>query len=70
MNPLLTFDLLLVLVIIGLLIVTVTCAVLERPSFGRYYPQHENRFQSHQRREAAVEEADPLFSYCDEPIQL
>ena len=38
MHTLLTFDLLLVLVIVGLLIVTVTRAVLERPPApGRYY---------------------------------
>lgn len=39
MNSLLTFDLLLVLVIVGLLIVTVSCAVFERPpASSRYYP--------------------------------
>lgn len=39
MNSLLTFDLLLVLVIVALLIVTVSCAVFERPPApGRYYP--------------------------------
>jgi len=74
MNALLTFDLFLVLTIIGLLIITVTCAVLERPSaaFGRYYQQHQNRYQSRQTLET-VEEADPLFyhsSNSNEPIQL
>lgn len=38
MDSLLTFDLLLVLVVVGLLIVTVSCAVLERPPApSRYY---------------------------------
>lgn len=40
MNSLLTFDLLLVLVIAGLLILTVSCVLLERPPApGRYYPR-------------------------------
>lgn len=43
MNSLLTFDLLLVLVIVGALIATVSWAVLERPQARcRYYPNNSN----------------------------
>lgn len=41
MNSLLTFDLLLVLLVVAVLIVTVSCAVLERPRC-RYYQNNRN----------------------------
>ncbi len=61
MHTLLTFDLLLVLVIVGLLIVTVSCAVLERPPApGRYY-------QIHRQTSIPIDGDDVAFT---EPIQL
>ena len=63
MDSLLTFDLLLVLVIVGLLIMTVSCVLLERPPApGRYYRR--------QRRQEPSEEAAHFNGLEQEPIEL
>jgi hypothetical protein len=71
MNSLLTFDLLLVLVILGLLILTVSCVVLERPPIPLRYYSNRRKHQSRVTVEDEEEQDVHLrLSGAVEPIQL